>query len=262
MLRSPVSARIPATLVLLLLSLLFCVNAPARAQPARTFGNDPGLEHLAQEVTRLAGHAKGTVGVAAYHVETERGFTLNGDVPFPMASTYKVPIAVQVLSMVDRGELALADLVEVMQAMSMSPPARSATSWTTPGSKSPSTTCSRLMLQISDNIATDLLMRTAGTSSAVTAKMTRSVLTGSASTVLLGRSSPTGSGLLAQAKPTPSVRTTTWTSWNRNGPTPTSSPTTHGSTPTFGTPPRRPPWPACSQRSGTARSCPRRAPRS
>ena len=120
---------------------------------------------------RLAGHAKGTVGVAAYHVETERGFTLNGDVPFPMASTYKVPIAVQVLSMVDRGELALADLVEVMPSDVYVTASAISDLLDDPGLQISVHNLLELMLQISDNIATDLLMRTAGTSSAVTAKM-------------------------------------------------------------------------------------------
>jgi beta-lactamase class A len=64
----------------------------------------------------LAAHGeptRGTLGVAAVHVETGRRVLVNADAPFQMASTYKVPIALCVLALVDRGVLALQNLVTV-----------------------------------------------------------------------------------------------------------------------------------------------------
>lgn len=146
-------------------------TAPAAAQNTGVFGDDPNLVHLAAEVERLAEAAEGVVGVAAHHLETGRGVTLNGDVPFPMASTYKVPIAVQILSMVDRGQLSLSELVEVEQSDVFLTSSAISDLLDDPGLHVSIHNLLELMLQISDNIATDLLMREAGGSQAVTAKM-------------------------------------------------------------------------------------------
>lgn len=145
--------------------------APAAAQNTRVFGDDPGLVHLATEVERLAEAAHGVVGVAAHHLETGRGVALNGDEAFPMASTYKVPIAVQILSMVDRGELSLSELVEVEQSDVFLTSSAISDLLDDPGLHVSIHNLLELMLQISDNIATDILMREAGGSQAVTARM-------------------------------------------------------------------------------------------
>ena len=153
------------------LSALLVLAAPACAQTTTTFGDDPGLAHLAVEVARLAEHAEGTVGVAAYHLETGRGITLNGDERFPMASTYKVPIAVQILTMVDNGELSLHDLVEVDQRDVYLTASAISDLIDDPGLQISIHNLLEMMLQISDNIATDLLMREAGGAAAVTERM-------------------------------------------------------------------------------------------
>lgn len=150
----------------------------AAAQNARAFGEDPNLVHLAAEVERLAEAAEGVVGVAAYHLETGRGVVLNGDEPFPMASTYKVPIAVQILSMADRGELSLSQLVEVRQSDVFLTSSAISDLLDDPGLHVSVHNLLELMLQISDNIATDILMREAGGSDAVTARMRAAGLDG------------------------------------------------------------------------------------
>ncbi len=140
----------------------------AAAQDIRVQGDDPGLAHLAAEVARLAEQAEGRVGVAAYHLGTGRGITLNGDERFPMASTYKVPIAVQILSMVDRGELGLHDLIEIERSDVYVTSGSISDLLDDPGLQISVHNLLELMLQISDNIATDVLMKTAGGSQAVT----------------------------------------------------------------------------------------------
>jgi len=64
-------------------------------------------------MARLAGAARGTVGVAAIHLETGRSPYLDRAVAFPMASTYQLPIAVQLLTMVDEGRLRPDSLITV-----------------------------------------------------------------------------------------------------------------------------------------------------
>src|SRR4051794_5827060 len=78
-----------------------CVAAPAR-------GSEPAdAARVERAIARIAESSGGTVGVSAVNVETGQRVALNGGERFPMASTYKVPIALRVLRMVDRGELRL-----------------------------------------------------------------------------------------------------------------------------------------------------------
>ena len=58
-----------------------------------TQGDDPGLARLGAEIERIAADLNGTLGVGALHLETGRAVYLNGNDAFPMASTFKVPIA-------------------------------------------------------------------------------------------------------------------------------------------------------------------------
>ena len=74
-----------------------------------SFSAEPGLE---RELARLAAISGGTMGVAAIHIESGRSAFLNPDEAFPMASTYKVPIAVQLLHRVDRDELRLSKMID------------------------------------------------------------------------------------------------------------------------------------------------------
>ncbi|WP_224489341.1 class A beta-lactamase [Robertkochia flava] len=55
----------------------------------------------------------GYIGVAAQDMNTGKQVFLNGDEPFPMASTYKIAIAVTLLNKVESGELKLTDMIEV-----------------------------------------------------------------------------------------------------------------------------------------------------
>src|SRR5947208_14271272 len=95
-----------------LVSWLLVVAASAAAPQVR----DPGLARLEQEVARLAPLAGGTVGVAAVHLESGREVYFNRVEPFPMASTYKVAIAVQLLTRVGQGAVGLDSLTALSRA--------------------------------------------------------------------------------------------------------------------------------------------------
>lgn len=82
----------------------------AQSAPPQT---GPVLSRLEREIARLATVAGGTVGAGVLHLETGRRVTLNGAERFPMASTYKVPIAVQLLTRVDRGDVRLDEMVSL-----------------------------------------------------------------------------------------------------------------------------------------------------
>jgi beta-lactamase class A len=74
---------------------------------------------LAEEWRRIARETDGTVGAAAVDLtsfETNRSglVSLNGEQRFPLASVCKVPIAMNILAMVDEGKLDLRQEIEVL----------------------------------------------------------------------------------------------------------------------------------------------------
>ncbi|MHB1169879.1 MAG: class A beta-lactamase [Longimicrobiales bacterium] len=135
-----------------------------------TQGDDPGLARLGAEIERIAADLNGTLGVGALHLETGRAVYLNGNDAFPMASTFKVPIAVQLLAMVDAGELRLDSMI-ALQPGDLHPGSGVLTDlFDDPGVSLSIHNLLELMLLISDNSATDVLLRTVGGADAVNAR--------------------------------------------------------------------------------------------
>ena len=128
-------------------------------------------DRLQAEVARLAKMSDGVVGMSAWHVESNRRFEFHGDDRFPMASSYKVPIAVELLARVDRGELRLDQMVTI-EPHDLHPGSGMISSLLNkPGVALSLRNLLELMLLISDNSATDIVLRLAGGPQAVTAKM-------------------------------------------------------------------------------------------
>jgi beta-lactamase class A len=148
-------------------TVVLVVEGSAQVVPA----GEAALRRLASELERLEPISGGTMGVAALHLESGREAYLNADEAFPMASTYKVPIAVQLLTLVDRGERSLADMVE-LEPEDLHPGSGTLSRLLDdPGVALSLRNLMELMLLISDNSATDLTLGTAGGSQAVTARM-------------------------------------------------------------------------------------------
>ncbi len=153
---------------LVLVAAALIVPAPLNA---RRQDSDNGLARLEREIGRLAELAGGPVGVGAIHLETGREVYYNRDVRFPMASSYKVPIAVQLLTRVDRHEIRLDSMIEVRQS-DLHPGSGTLTSlFDDPGVVLSLRNLLELMLLISDNSATDMVLDAAGGSDAVTGRM-------------------------------------------------------------------------------------------
>ena len=126
------------------------------------------MDAIHQELARLAKSVIGTVGVCVQHVESSQRLDHNASARFPMASVFKLPIAVQVLSLVDRGQLALDQMIEVRQS-DLSPGSGTIQSLLyQPGLILSVQNLLELMLVISDNTASDVLLRVAGGPQAVT----------------------------------------------------------------------------------------------
>lgn len=167
-----------AALVAALAALLLAPATDARAAAQQASAADASQEVLRAELERVAETSGGVMGLGIHHLETGRELYVNGDEAFPMASTYKVPIAVQLLTRVERGEVSLDSLVEV-EPRHLHP----GSGTLTPLFDDPRVLLSlrnlfELMLQISDNSGTDLVLEAAGGADAVTARMRRAGLDG------------------------------------------------------------------------------------
>ena len=119
----------------LLLFLLSLVAAqPALAMPA------PQRAALEQQLATMVAGRSGDYGIAALDLSNGAIISINGDRPFPMASTVKLAIAAAYLAQVDHGRRSLSDRIG-------------------------STTADKLMARMlihSDNGATDQLLRNLG----------------------------------------------------------------------------------------------------
>lgn len=124
-----------------------------------------------QQLERLAQGAGGVLGVAAVQIETGRRVAFNGSERFPMASVYKVAIALAVLNRVDRGELKLDAPVALGEHDYR--PGHSPLAELAGGAPvtMPAGRLLELMLLESDNTASDAMMRLAGGPDAVTARL-------------------------------------------------------------------------------------------
>src|SRR4051812_18105110 len=79
----------PVSAVRVVVCFVICVllSGPLEAE-------GPDLSSLASTLNRIVTKARGEVGVGLVHVETGARLSVNGDRRFPMASVYKLPIAV------------------------------------------------------------------------------------------------------------------------------------------------------------------------
>jgi beta-lactamase class A len=128
-------------------------------------------DRLMSEITRLAKITDGEVGMTAIHIESGRRVDFNAAGRFPMASTFKVPVAVTLLERVDQGEVRLDQMI-TLEPHDLHPGSGTLTSlFSKPGVSLSVRNLLELMLLISDNTAADLCTRLAGGPQAVTARM-------------------------------------------------------------------------------------------
>ena len=134
------------------------------------------LDPLSTEFERIGKLPSGMIGATAIHVESGRHAALNGGASFPMASSFKVPIALELLRRVDEGQEKLDRMVTV-ELSDYHPGSGNLTSlFNPPGVEQPGVALSvrhllELMLRISDNSATDILLREVGGPEAVNQRL-------------------------------------------------------------------------------------------
>jgi beta-lactamase class A len=154
--------------------LMFALPAASLAALVLTgalAGADSQLVRVEREIGRVSQIAGGVVGASAVHLESGRAVSFHGDERFPMASTFKIPIAVALLHRVDSGEVKLDQMVE-LRTSDFHPGSGTLTDlFSAPGASLSVRNLMDLMLVISDNSAADLLLRLAGGPDGVTARM-------------------------------------------------------------------------------------------
>jgi len=134
-------------------------------------GADSQLARVEREIERVSLIAGGVIGASAVHLESGRTVSFHGDERFPMASTFKIPVAVALLHRVDAGEVKLDQMVE-LHTSDFHPGSGTLTDlFHAPGASLSVRNLMELMLVISDNSAADILLRLAGGPEAVTARM-------------------------------------------------------------------------------------------
>jgi beta-lactamase class A len=126
---------------------------------------------LASEIARLSSLSGGIVGVSAIHIESGKHVSVNGQERFPMASTYKIPIAVQVLTLVDQGSLKWGQMVEIRQTDLRPGSGVFSKLLHKPGLAVSVRNLFEIMMTVSDNTAADVLLSISGGPGAVTARM-------------------------------------------------------------------------------------------
>jgi len=119
------------------------------------------------EIDRHAKALNLTIGVSALHLESGQRIEVNGDESFPLASTYKIPMAAYALHLVSEGELSLDQMVEVRQS-DLVVSSSITRLFPHPGIQLSLLNLMEATLIQSDNTATDVLLRTIGGGEAVT----------------------------------------------------------------------------------------------
>lgn len=126
-------------------ALLLCCIGAGLVTPAPAAASSPELTGLERELAMLVAARPGEYGVAALDLRDGSIVAVNGDTPFPMASTVKLAIAAAYLAQVDQDRRRLDDTIAGRSAAKLL----------------------ELMIVRSDNLAADQLLATLGGPSGV-----------------------------------------------------------------------------------------------
>jgi beta-lactamase class A len=119
------------------------------------------IQRLKNQIEAITSGLEGEVGVAAKHIETGEEIVVNGDTYFPMASVFKVPVFVEVMGQIKEGRFSLEDEISVQKA-DQHLGSGYLSDLDAPGIKLSIRNLINLMMMISDNSATDILLTKVG----------------------------------------------------------------------------------------------------
>ena len=134
------------------------VTAPAQARPGVSLQTQRDLA-IERQVAAIVAQGRGRIGVAAVDLDGGGQVMINGDMPFPMASTAKIAIAATYLSGVEQGRLRLDQSFPTMVPVSES---RGSVAAVRAGEVMTAQSLMELSITRSDNHATDGLIAAVG----------------------------------------------------------------------------------------------------
>lgn len=151
------------------LGLAALLGLASALAPVLAAGSD--ASGLQREAQRLVAQLPGEVGVSMLHLQSGRSVHVNGDRAFPLASVMKVPVAVHILKLVDEGTVRLDQNVVIGPNDIYPEMGGPMQIHLTPGSAISVRDLIHMMITVSDNNATDMLVKLGGGTDAVTQRM-------------------------------------------------------------------------------------------
>lgn len=131
----------------------------------------PGLERLRAQIEKTVAPARGDVGVAIKHLETGHEILVRADEPYPMASTVKLPILVELYAQERAGTLKLDEMRALASSDQHVGSGDISVMFDLPGVSMSLSNLANMMMMVSDNSATDVLLARVGGPAPVNARM-------------------------------------------------------------------------------------------
>lgn len=123
--------------------------------------SEPSLDRLREAVEGVAARAEGQMGIAIEHLETGRAVAVNGELSFPMASTFKLAVLAALFHQADEGKIRLSDMVS-LEKSDLHIGSGELPDFRLPGVSLSIENLALLMMRVSDNSAADKLMDIVG----------------------------------------------------------------------------------------------------
>jgi beta-lactamase class A len=150
--------------------VLHTFAAFATASALTTAAAAQSTARLEQEISRIEPFSGGQLGVAAVHLETGKSFFYKADDLYPLASTYKVPIAIQAFTLAEQGKLDLNRMV-AWDTTDLHLGSEAFLLFRKPGFAMSVRNLIETMLILSENNSTDLMLGLAGGGAEVTKRV-------------------------------------------------------------------------------------------
>ena len=119
------------------------------------------IDRLKNQIEAITKGVEGEFGVAAQHIHSGESVYINGDTYFPMASVFKIPVFVEVMAQIKEGRFTLDDEVRINKT-DQHLGSGYLSDLDAPGITLSIRNLINLMMMISDNSATDILLTKVG----------------------------------------------------------------------------------------------------
>jgi len=151
--------------------ILIMLVVTAAAATATAQSPAVGLQRLRLQIEQAIAPARGDVGVAIKHLESGQEIGLKADEPYPMASTFKLPILVELHAQAKTGAVKWDEVYQLQPADQHLGSGDIPVFFDLPGVGMSLRNVANMMMMISDNSATDILLARVGGAAKVTARM-------------------------------------------------------------------------------------------